>query len=365
METKMNKLESTQKKKDRRPKRSGTIRMRESGLYQAIVRRRGQPAMSKTFFNKEDAERWARAAQVEIDRGSFVSSRRADVTTFKDLAEDFENDFAPHHYRGGAWRYKLAALRSRLDKYALTAITPQVVAQYRDSRLRDPDPRYKDKIKAPRVSGATVKTEIDLLAKLLDVGQKEFGIPLPAGNPVSGVRKPRGGQGRERRLTDKEWLRLERECRASGNTWLWPAVQLALETAMRQGELLSVEWKNVDRASRIAVLPDGKKIKNGEPRAVPLSSRAVAVLEELPRSVCGRAVPVERMTLYTAFCRACTRAGVTDYTWHDLRHEALSRLAERGDLTVLEMAAVSGHKTLQMLKRYTHIQASRLAEKLG
>ena len=71
------------------------------------------------------------------------------------------------------------------------------------------------------------------------------------------------------------------------------------------------------------------------------------------------------MTLHHAFNAACIRAELENYTWHDLRHEALSRLAERGDFSVLELAAVSGHKTLQMLKRYTHFQAERLAVKLG
>ena len=76
-------------------------------------------------------------------------------------------------------------------------------------------------------------------------------------------------------------------------------------------------------------------------------------------------IPLGRMTLYKAFERACERASIENYRWHDLRHEALSRLPERGDFTVLEMAVVSGHKTLQMLKRYTHLQAEKLAAKLG
>lgn len=116
---------------------------------------------------------------------------------------------------------------------------------------------------------------------------------------------------------------------------------------------------------QIALLLDPDKIKTGEPRAVPLSSGAIAALESLPRAIKGRVIPIDHMTLYKAFERACGRAGIEDYTWHDLRHEALSRLAERGDFTVLELAAVSGHKTLQMLKRYTHLQAENLAKKLG
>lgn len=85
----------------------------------------------------------------------------------------------------------------------------------------------------------------------------------------------------------------------------------------------------------------------------------------MPKASEGKVFPVERMTLYHAFGYALDRAKITNFTWHDLRHEALSRLAERGDFSVLELAAVSGHKTLQMLKRYTHLQAEKLAKKLG
>ncbi len=352
-------------KRPRRQKRSGTIRQLASGLHQAIARPKGKPTQSKTFFNKEDGERWLRDIYSAVDKGAFVSTVRAERTTFDDLANDFEKVFAPHHYRGSAWKSKLKALRKRLGSYSLVAIVPQVVAGYRDQRLRDPDPRYNEASKAPRISPATVKSELDLLAKILDVGQKEFGIPLPAGNPVSAIRLPRPGRGRERRLVGDEWERLERECRASGNRWLWPAVQLAVETAMRQGELLQMQWKHVDKVARVALLVDPEKIKNATPRAVPLSSRAIEVLEAMPRSLEGRVVPLDRMTLYKAFARACARAGIADFRWHDLRHESLSRLAERGDLSIRELAEVSGHKTLQMLMRYTHIQTSRLAAKIG
>ena len=131
---------------------------------------------------------------------------------------------------------------------------------------------------------------------------------------------------------------------------------------MRQGELLGLRWENVDLKNRVALL---EMTKNGESRAVPLSSDAAAVLAALPRSIDGFVFSVERMTLYHAFTAACKRAKLNNYTWHDLRHEALSRLAERGDFSVLELAAVSGHKTLQMLKKYTHLQAAKLAEKMG
>ena len=188
---------------------------------------------------------------------------------------------------------------------------------------------------------------------------------MPRGNPVEKIRKPTESKGRDRRLSATEWKAFTEECKKSRNPWLWPAVQLAVETAMRQGELLSLTWKLIDKKRKLAMLVDPTKIKNEEPRAVPLSPAAMSVIASLPVSTTGLVLPVERMTLYHAFSYACGRAKIKDYTFHDLRHEALSRLAERGDFSVLELAAVSGHKTLQMLKRYTHLQAENLSKKLA
>lgn len=210
-----------------------------------------------------------------------------------------------------------------------------------------------------------MKSELDLLSKVLGYAEKERGITLPAGNPVSKVRKPSPGKGRDRRLVGEEATRLLDQCEASSCSYLAPAARLALETAMRQGELLCLRWTDIDQGRGLALLLDPDKIKTGETRAVPLTPAALRVLRKIPRSIDGRVFPVDRQSLYGAFKRACGRAGIRDFTWHDLRHEALSRLAERGDLSVLELAAVSGHKQLQMLKRYTHLQAEKLAKKLA
>lgn len=340
-----------------------TITKRGEYSWRVQIRRRGMPPMYKTFNYKDDAEKWARQMEAELDRGLYLPRRDAERTTFAELAERFEKEYAPHHYRANGWKHKLKHLKDGLGEYALIAITAKVVGKYRDDRLSQPDPRYrKNPVGAPRVSPATVKTELDLLSKVLDVATKEFGIALPNGNPVASIRKPKDAGKRERRLIGDEETRLLAECGTSGNTWLAPAARLAIETAMRQGELLSLDWKHVDMKRRLAILP---MTKNGEARAVPLSPAAISVLQGLPRAVSGRVIPVPRMTLYKAFERACARAGIADLTFHDLRHEALSRLAERGDFSVLELAAVSGHKTLQVLKRYTHLQAERLADKLA
>ncbi|MHB1591653.1 MAG: site-specific integrase [Sulfuricella sp.] len=334
-----------------------TFRQRESGWWQAGIRRRGHPPQSKTFETRRDAEAWARSVESEMDKGGYVSHTAVERTTFTEIAKRFSAEFAVYHYRKRednkeAWRTQIKHLTEYLGDYSLIAITSPVVAAYRDSRLK-------------LVSGTTVRKEVNLLSKILTVTMQEFGIMLPNGNPVANVRKPQESRGRDRRLVDDEADRLLTECRASRNPWLLPAVRLALETAMRQGELLSMEWQHVNVKRRLVMLIDPEKIKNGEPRAVPLSKAALEVLHALPRDIGGIVLPVQRMTLFHAFSAACKRAGIKDFHFHDLRHEALSRIAELGGFSMLEMAAISGHKTLQMLKRYTHLHAEDLAKKLG
>lgn len=342
-----------------------SIKQRPEGTWQAKVRRKGWPAQTKTFRTKALAQTWATAIESKMDSGTFVSTAEAERTTLDQLAERFRQEYAAEHYRGASWHHKLDRLLERLGEYSLAAITPEIVKAYKEERQQDPDPRYKKPEAAPRVSGATVKTELDLLSKMYDVAIKEFQIALPMGNPVLSVSRPKDAASRDRRLTDDEWTALETACKQSRNTWLHPALLLAVETAMRQGELLSLKRADFDKAKRTAWLRD---TKNGEPRAVPLTRRAIEIFEGLPRSTTGLVIPVEKQALHSAFRTACRRAGIDDYRWHDLRHEALSRLAEGGKVSLLELAAISGHKDvgrLKMLKTYVQFNASKLAEKLG
>lgn len=193
-------------------------------------------------------------------------------------------------------------------------------------------------------------------------------------NPIVMIRRPPENKARKRRLAVGEEERLLAElelstrssngCFEAGgahNPWIRPLAILALESAMRRGELLSLRWPDVFLADRFVRLHD---TKNGESRDVPLSTRAYEVLAGLPRHISGRVFPTTADAVKKAFTRAVARAGLGDFHFHDLRHEATSRIAEKLD-NVLELAAVTGHKTLSMLKRYYHPRAKDLARKLG
>lgn len=338
-----------------------TIRKKGNLQWHVQIRRKGFPTTTKTFETEDAANKWARDIESKMDKGIYFDRTEAERTTLGDLIDKFLKEHAPHEYKQRedgkeAYKFQCAHLKKRLGKYCLAAIDQRVVAQYRDDRLAD-------KWRGKSITGSTVKKELNMLSRLFGYAEIEEGIDLPRGNPVRKVRMPKDGTGRDRRLTEEEWKRLEAECRASRNRSLWPCVQLAIALGARQGELLNLDWKDVNKQRCVALL---RETKNGDDRAVPLTSQALVVLNSLPVPINGgKLFNLKRMALYHAFIAAVNRAKISDYTFHDLRHEALSRLSERFDLSMLEIASISGHKTLKMLQRYTHLHAEKLAKKLG
>ena len=354
-----------------------TIRSREDqdGItigWQAQIKRKGFPLQVKTFRTKSEATQWATVTESEMMRGVFVSRSESERTTVDTLIDRYAREVLPTQKGGHREVSRVKHIKEGLGKYSLAALTSSLVADYRDARL---------KIVGPQ----SVKHELGLLQRALKKGTQEWGIPLPGGIPTAMVKKPSLPNARNRRLIDDEEERLLAACGEARNAWLRPVVIFAIETAMRAGEIvetwkqdpsgaldadgkhlqvkvsIGLLWKDVDLKKRTAHLP---KTKNGEARMVPLSSRAVAVLEALPRNLDGRVFGVTYEGVKQAYDRARARASISDLRFHDLRHEATSRLFEKG-FNPMEVSAITGHKTLQMLKRYTHLRAEDLAKRMG
>ncbi len=209
-------------------------------------------------------------------------------------------------------------------------------------------------------SSDTVRKEIGALRALLNLARKEWGLHLPLENPVQKITLPATGRQRDRRLRPGEEEKLMEACAAHGGE-ISAIIRFALETAMRRGEIAAMKWEHLDRAARVLRVPE---TKTGEPRRVPLSTRVLAVLDGLPRRIDGYVWGMRPDSITQAFERACKAAGIEGLRFHDLRHEATSRLFEKG-LNPMEVSAITGHKTLQMLKRYTHLRAEDLVERLG
>ncbi len=319
------------------------------GKWQARVRRLGQNPVTKSFQTKQDAERWARQVEADIDKGSYTNIALAERTTFKELIHRYIDEVLPTMRGGSTDAIRLRALARRpVAQLNMVALTPQKIAQHRDQRLKEIAPN-------------TVTRELAYFSSIINHARREWDINIS--NPVLMVKRPASGQGRNRILSDTELNRILEELKPVDrkSIWMLPFVKLALETAMRRGERLSLQWSWINFEKRTATLPI---TKNGERRVVPLSSTAIEILMSLPRSIDGRVFPITHEVVSQAFSRARKRAGVTDIRIHDLRHMAITRMAEKLP-NVIELSAVSGHKSLAMLKRYYHPNPEQLAEKLG
>lgn len=317
--------------------------------WQARVRRQGYPDITKSFQSRQDAERWARALEFEIDKGQFVSISEAQRSTLGDLIARYLTEVTPSMKGATEDTIRLKAMmRKPIAQWSMANLSAARIAAYRDERLNE-------------VSAGTVIRELAYLSAIINHARREWAINVP--NPVQMVRKPPSPQARARVLTVDEETRLLIALEPTGRRshWTKPAVQLALATAMRRGELLALRWEHIDLNARTAFLPD---TKNGDSRTVPLSSIATQVLTELPRHISGMVLPVKFFTLDAAFNRGVARAGLEDVRFHDLRRTAITRLAEKLP-NVIELASVSGHKSLMVLKQYYRPSASELARKLG
>ena len=249
--------------------------------------------------------------------------------------------------------HKVEAVRLKklmVDPIAATKfgyLKPSHLIKYRNKRLKE-------------VSASTVKKELNILSHVFETAIKEWDMPIN-GNPIRQITKPKENKARDRRLEEGEEELLLLSCSQSRNPYLLPLVIVAIETAMRRGELLQLERKYLNINNRTAYLP---MTKNGDSRTVPLSTRAIATLNKVPIHKSGKVFPLSETALRGLWSRACRRAGISNLHFHDLRHEATSRFFEKG-LNIMEVSAITGHKDLKMLKRYTHLKAEDLALKLG
>lgn len=328
---------------------------KRSGNWRAIITKKGFPRQSRTFDSKADAEKWARDIEREMDVGAFVSRKEAEQTSLNEALDRYEREVTPTKKGAAQERLRIRAWkRDPLAARSLAGIRGSDLAEWRDKRL------------AGGTSPTTIRNDLAVISHLFSVATREWGMESLS-NPVEKIRLPAVLRARNRRLDHRpdengetEEARLLASC-DDGPAWLGPMVRLALETGMRQGELLALRWQNIDMDRKAAKLLD---TKNGERRDVPLSSTAITVLEALPRNLNGMVFSIKTMAVVHAFQRACKKAGIEDLRFHDLRHEATSRLFEKG-LNPMEVASITGHKTLAMLKRYTHLRAEDLARRLG
>lgn len=337
-----------------------TIRKRGDYQWEAQIRRKGHPSISKTFINRADAELWGATMESEMGRGVFVDRREAESTSLLEALERYEREvsvfkdgYETEKFRIGTWK------RLALAKRSLASLQGKDFAKFRDERLKT-------------VKASTVQKDLAVISHLFNTARKEWGLGVT--NPIEDIKMPTADNSRERRLVgDEEERLLDAMSSPNGtasNIWMKPLVRLAIETAARQSELLALKWADVDLVKGVARLK-GKERADGNTRTknkdkyrdVPLSSLARDILNSLPRSISGYVFPTTANAVKLSYARACKRASIENLHFHDLRHEGTSRLAEK--LTIQTLMKVTGHKDTRMLGRYYHPEMEKVAAMLG
>ena len=321
---------------------------RRNGKYQVAIRRNGYPSIYKTFTSLSIARKWITVTEADMERQLFQSTSQV---TVNEILDRYVQQILPSPRNGGiSEHYRLQRLKCEFGKLPLHRLTPMVIAQYRDLRLAS-------------VSSSTVRRELVVLRSSINIAIREWGISLPV-NPVAAIKFPKDNPNRTRRLQPGEQAQLL----TGASDQLQRIIVLALETALRRGEILNIHKQDIDWSNRTLHIPS---TKTDQPRTIPLSTTATEALRTQLRAA-QNVLPIKATPLFAlradsltrAFLRLCRRTGIDDLRFHDLRHEATSRLFEKG-LNPVEVATITGHKDTKMLMRYTHLRAEDLVGRLG
>jgi integrase len=326
-----------------------------NATWRAMVRLKGHPTQTESFERKRDAEQWAQRTEAAIREGQRFPERAAKRRTLGDLLERYVAERCKGRKDAKTREQQIGFWRDQLGHVALVDLTPSPINKAVADLLATPT-RYGRKR-----SPATANRYLAALSHAVSVAVKEW--EWLDSSPMPRVAKQREPRGRTRYLDDgkhgtDERARLLAAC-DEGADYLRPVVMLALATGMRRGEILGLRWHDVDLATGALTLWE---TKNGERRVVPATGAALEALRAW-----GKVQPLDRSqhvfpgtsSFHHAFDRAVERAGIEDFNFHDLRHTCASHLAMSG-APLLDIAAILGHKTLSMVKRYAHLSPTHL-----
>ena len=312
-----------------------SIRKR-NGLWQVQVRSRKIGSASKSFHKKADAVAWAKIQEALMQTGNWRNRDQINVTV-GDLMGNYLNKVTPTK-RGAVTetrRLKRLLTENSLMIIRLDEIEPHHFATFRDKRIKD--------------GNRACQYDLVLLRHAWNIARIEWGWSLRE-NPISLIRMPKNNPPRERRLRQGEYEKLKTAAHGSRSWYLWPIIDIAIETAMRRGEILSLQWANIELSKQRALLPI---TKNSRSRWVPLSQLALEHINHVPRTA-DHVFPITDVAFRQAWDRLRVRASITDLTFHDLRHESLSRKVESG-MNIPKVMEMSGHRTASQLFRYIQL----------
>lgn len=341
-----------------------TVRQR-GDKFQAIVRvKKGGVIVhqeSRMFPTERLANDWGERLEAKI-KAEGVPQRQLSVKTLGGLLKDYLDKLEEHKQVRRARAGELLQLSVEFDKIKLSELASTTFVEFAQRRRRE------------GAGPSTVMHNLATLRAVLNAAKPMFGLDV-TGTPVSEAIAALGRVGavgksksRERRPTEDELARIDEEYRRiatypSTHIPTGTIVKLAIELPRRLGELLDMRWVDYNRKARTIKLRDTKHPVNPRDELVPLSPQAMAILDSLP-VIDERILPYKPESVSASFERITARLGIPDLRFHDLRHDGISRLFERG-LSIQEVALISGHQSWAMLRRYTHLEAEQVARKLN
>lgn len=242
-----------------------TLRKR-GGKYQAVIRRKGFPATSRTFHLKSDAQQWARHMDVRADRGDLPTPLRVlEGYKVRDILERYRDQVTVKKRSAETETYIINSfLRERIANLTLAQINTVHFSTYREERLK-------------KVKPGTANRQFNIIRHAFDVAMLEWDVPLRE-NPLAKLKKLKVNDARSRRLKAQEWEAIKTAAIVCRNPFIMPLIRLAIETAMRRGELLAMKWEHVNFENRTILIP---VTKNGHKRIIPMTGEAVRVLKEI------------------------------------------------------------------------------------
>jgi integrase len=318
--------------------------------FQVKVRLKGFPVQTATFKRITDAKKWAQNTESAIREGRHFKTTEAKKHTFGDMVDRYIESVLPNKPKSEEKQSaQLRWWKEELGAYTLADVTPAMIGECRDKLLQGVTYR------GTKRSNATVVRYLAALSHAFSIAANEWG--WIENSPMRKVRKPTEPKGRVRFLSDEERPRLLEKCKESSNPYLYPIVVLALSTGMRHGEIVGLTWDVVDFQRNLLFLLE---TKNGERRAAPLTGLAHRLLKTVHDNKKGDTPLVfpgtgeNAANIRLAWEEAMDKAKLENFRFHDLRHSAASYLAMNG-ATLAELAEILGHKTLAMVKRYSHL----------
>jgi integrase len=323
-----------------------TIRKRFS-KWQVQIRRNNYPQIIKSFKEKSTATKYAREIELKMDKQQFEDYSNAAGTTLRDILTRYRDEITPKK-KGAKWEtYKLNLLiRHKISSLSLLHLNPTVLYA------------LKKELSINRKPG-TIKHYFSFINNAWNTAERVWGINLPPKNPIKYVILDKVYDRRDRILNEEEYKKLLTTASVSNLRILNDMIILAYQTAMRFGEILKLNRKDVDLNKKLITLRD---TKNGEDRTIPISNIAIEILRKYPFG--EKYFIIKRDQFRHYFEQACKRAEINNFRFHDLRACAITKMFLSG-MTIPEVAVISGHKTWSQLSRYTRIKPEQLIDKIN